>query len=56
MPDCLSGQDLSCIRGERLVFARLAFRLEAGGALVLAGIYLATMARRMALARARNAA
>jgi heme exporter protein A len=37
MPDCLSGEDLSCIRGERLVFARLAFRLEAGGALVLRG-------------------
>jgi len=37
MPDCLSGQDLSCIRGERLVFARLAFRLDAGGALVLRG-------------------
>jgi heme exporter protein A len=37
MPDCLTGQDLSCIRGERLVFARLSFRLEAGGALVLRG-------------------
>jgi heme exporter protein A len=37
MPDCLSGEDLSCIRGERLVFAKLAFRLDAGGALVLRG-------------------
>jgi len=37
MPDCLTGQDLSCIRGERLVFAGLSFRLEAGGALVLRG-------------------
>lgn len=37
MPDCLTGHDLSCIRGERLVFAGLSFRLEAGGALVLRG-------------------
>jgi len=37
MPDCLTGQDLSCIRGERLVFTGLSFRLEAGGALVLRG-------------------
>jgi len=37
MPDCLSGEDLSCIRGERLVFTKLAFRLESGGALVLRG-------------------
>jgi heme exporter protein A len=37
MPDCLTGRDLSCIRGERLVFAGLSFRLEAGGALVLRG-------------------
>ena len=37
MPDCLTGQDLSCIRGERLVFAGLSFRLDAGGALVLRG-------------------
>ena len=37
MPDCLSGEDLSCIRGERLVFTKLAFRLEEGGALVLRG-------------------
>jgi heme exporter protein A len=37
MPDCLSGEDLSCIRGERLVFTQLSFRLEAGGALVLRG-------------------
>lgn len=37
MPDCLSGEDLSCIRGERLVFTKLAFRLEEGGALILRG-------------------
>jgi heme exporter protein A len=37
MPDCLTGQDLSCIRGERLVFSGLSFRLDAGGALVLRG-------------------
>ncbi len=37
MPDCLSGEDLSCIRGERLVFTKLTFRLEAGEALVLRG-------------------
>jgi heme exporter protein A len=37
MPDCLTGQDLSCIRGERLVFTGLSFRLEAGGVLVLRG-------------------
>lgn len=37
MPDCLTGQDLSCIRGERLVFTGLSFRLETGGALVLRG-------------------
>jgi heme exporter protein A len=37
MPDCLTGHDLSCIRGERLVFAGLSFRLEAGGALLLHG-------------------
>jgi len=37
MPDCLTGEDLSCIRGERLVFTQLSFRLEAGGALVLRG-------------------
>lgn len=37
MSDCLSGEDLSCIRGERLVFTKLAFRLEDGGALVLRG-------------------
>lgn len=32
-----SGCDLACIRGERIVFANLAFRVEAGGALVLRG-------------------
>ena len=37
MPDCLSGEDLSCIRGERLVFTRLSFRIESGGALLLRG-------------------
>lgn len=37
MPDSLSGEDLACIRGERLVFAKLAFRIETGGALVLRG-------------------
>lgn len=37
MPDCLTGEDLSCIRGERLVFDSLSFRLETGGALVLRG-------------------
>jgi len=37
MPDCLTGEDVSCIRGERLVFTKLAFRLEDGGALVLRG-------------------
>ena len=37
MPDCLTGEDLSCIRGERLVFTKLAFRLDDGGALVLRG-------------------
>jgi heme exporter protein A len=37
MPDCLTGEDLSCIRGERLVFTKLSFRLDAGGALVLRG-------------------
>lgn len=31
------GRALTCIRGERLVFANLAFALEPGGALVLAG-------------------
>lgn len=33
----LSGTDLSCLRGERLVFRHLDFRVEAGGALVLLG-------------------
>lgn len=37
MPDCFTGQDLSCIRGERLVFSGLSFRLSAGGALRLRG-------------------
>ena len=37
MPNCLSGEDLSCIRGERLVFTKLSFRLESGGALLLRG-------------------
>ncbi len=32
-----TGQDLACLRGERLVFKGLDFALEAGGALVLAG-------------------
>lgn len=31
------GENLSCVRGGRVVFARLGFGLEAGGALVLAG-------------------
>ncbi len=31
------GEDLTCVRGERLVFTGLGFRLEAGGALVLTG-------------------
>lgn len=37
MPDCLTGDNLCCIRGDRLVFSELAFRLEGGGALVLRG-------------------
>lgn len=37
MPDSLSGEDLACIRGERLVFTKLAFGIETGGALVLRG-------------------
>lgn len=32
-----AGRELVCIRGERKVFARLAFRLGSGGALVLTG-------------------
>jgi heme exporter protein A len=32
-----SGTGIACIRGERLVFAGLAFRIERGGALVLVG-------------------
>jgi heme exporter protein A len=32
-----AGRDLVCIRGERKVFGRLAFRVKAGGALVLTG-------------------
>jgi heme exporter protein A len=42
-PDTLSpasgfaGRGLACLRGERLVFARLAFSLAGGGALVLTG-------------------
>jgi heme exporter protein A len=32
-----SGQDLLCIRGERLVFSKLNFTLKSGGALVLIG-------------------
>ncbi len=32
-----AGRDLACIRGERKVFGRLAFRVKAGGALVLTG-------------------
>ena len=31
------GKDLTCVRGERLVFTGLEFRVEAGGALVLTG-------------------
>ena len=31
------GQDLTCIRGERIVFADLGFSLDAGGALLLKG-------------------
>ena len=37
MSHSFTGRDLSCIRGERLVFAGLSFRLEPGGALVLRG-------------------
>ncbi|MEM9682760.1 MAG: ATP-binding cassette domain-containing protein, partial [Pseudomonadota bacterium] len=37
MPDSLTGETLCCIRGDRLVFAGLDFRLDAGGALVLRG-------------------
>src|SRR5215831_6729750 len=38
MPDAdLVAEDLACRRGERLVFARLSFRLPPGGALVLSG-------------------
>ena len=37
MPDRFTGHDLSCIRGERLVFAGLAFGLEEGGLLQLRG-------------------
>ncbi|MFM5955234.1 MAG: heme ABC exporter ATP-binding protein CcmA [Novosphingobium sp.] len=33
----LSAHDLACRRGDRLLFARLAFQLEAGSALQLAG-------------------
>jgi heme exporter protein A len=33
----LEARDLVCVRGERVVFAGLAFRLEAGGALMLTG-------------------
>ena len=32
-----SGADLACIRSERIVFARLAFQVKAGGALLLVG-------------------
>ena len=32
-----SGTGIACVRGERLVFAELNFRVEAGGALVLLG-------------------
>lgn len=35
--NAFAGQDLTCIRGERLVFAGVAFMLAAGGALVLTG-------------------
>lgn len=33
----LSGEDLTCVRAERVVFRSLSFRLSAGGALVLTG-------------------
>ncbi|MBM3518237.1 MAG: heme ABC exporter ATP-binding protein CcmA [Alphaproteobacteria bacterium] len=33
----LTGDGLSCIRGERLVFADLSFRLDGGGALLIRG-------------------
>ena len=33
----LEGQDLACMRGERMVFAGLSFALDAGDALVLTG-------------------
>ena len=33
----LEAQDLACLRGERVVFADLSFRLEPGGALLLVG-------------------
>lgn len=32
-----SGRDIACVRGERLVFSGLAFRIVRGGALVLVG-------------------
>ena len=35
--DLFAGTDLGCVRAERAVFARLAFRVEAGGALALTG-------------------
>src|SRR3546814_11255616 len=37
MPNSFSGQDLACIRGERIVFTGLSFDVAAGGALVLRG-------------------
>jgi heme exporter protein A len=33
----LEARDLACLRGERVVFAGLSFRLEPGGALLLVG-------------------
>ena len=32
-----TGENLTCIRGDRLVFARLSFEVTAGGALLLTG-------------------
>lgn len=37
MSNCLSGEDISCIRGERLVFTKLSFRLNDGETLILRG-------------------
>jgi heme exporter protein A len=37
MSQSFSGHDLTCIRGERVVFAGLGFEVAAGGALILTG-------------------